>query len=462
MFRGEGESASTTDRAGFQALLEFVTTKKNRVRYVVVYDVTRFSRDMADFFTVRKTLEKYGVSLRSATQPIDETSTGTLMAGVLASMAQFDNDLRRDKTVAGMKAALEGGHWPWKPPNGYRAIGMSGSGVIEPIPEVAPLIARAFEMVASGTYTSEEAREHVGSLGLKGKSGTRIDRQSFHSMLRNVFYIGVVHSPKWGITRRGLHTPIVASEVFHRAQDRLEGRTVSRRQRRRQRVEFPLKGNVLCSACSRPLTASFSTNRSGAKYGYYFCPSCPKVSIRDVELHRLFKALLSDLQPDAGRVHMLLNALRTAWSEKHANIVKSRRAGSREIEELRKKRAKLVDLIADGKLSPDSVRDNIEKIDIEIYGRQATLDAEIDGDLDFDGALWFADQVLEDLAGSWDSLELNGKVGLLAVLFPEKLTFSGKELGTGAISPLFKMFRKENFAEGRLASPTGFEPVLAP
>jgi hypothetical protein len=35
--------------------------------------------------------------LRSATEPIDDTSTGKLMEGVLAAFAQFDNDVRSDE-----------------------------------------------------------------------------------------------------------------------------------------------------------------------------------------------------------------------------------------------------------------------------------------------------------------------------------------------------------------------------
>ena len=45
------------------------------------------------------------------TEPIDDTSTGKLMEGVLAAFAQFDNDVRSDRTRAGMRAALELGRW---------------------------------------------------------------------------------------------------------------------------------------------------------------------------------------------------------------------------------------------------------------------------------------------------------------------------------------------------------------
>ena len=68
-------------------------------------------RDKYDHFVLRSHLQSLGISLRSATEPIDDTSTGKLMEGVFAAFAQFDNDVRSDRTRAGMKAALELGRW---------------------------------------------------------------------------------------------------------------------------------------------------------------------------------------------------------------------------------------------------------------------------------------------------------------------------------------------------------------
>jgi hypothetical protein len=53
--------------------------------------------------------------LRSATEPIDDTSTGKLIDGVLLAFAQFDNDVRSDRTRFGMKAALELGRGVFLP-----------------------------------------------------------------------------------------------------------------------------------------------------------------------------------------------------------------------------------------------------------------------------------------------------------------------------------------------------------
>ena len=86
---------------------------------MVVFNLTRFARDKYDHFALRSHLQSLGISLRSATEPIDDTSTGKLMEGVLAAFAQFDNDVRSDRTRAGMKAALELGRWTFLAPLGY-------------------------------------------------------------------------------------------------------------------------------------------------------------------------------------------------------------------------------------------------------------------------------------------------------------------------------------------------------
>ena len=75
---------------------------------LLLYKFDRLARDVLHAITsVHMLRDKYGVAIKSVTEPIDDTSTGKLMEGVLAAFAQFDNDCRSDPTRAGMKAALE-------------------------------------------------------------------------------------------------------------------------------------------------------------------------------------------------------------------------------------------------------------------------------------------------------------------------------------------------------------------
>lgn len=48
VFVEAGESAKTTARTEFQRMLAFATNPKTRVKVVVVYDLSRFARDMLD------------------------------------------------------------------------------------------------------------------------------------------------------------------------------------------------------------------------------------------------------------------------------------------------------------------------------------------------------------------------------------------------------------------------------
>src|SRR5499433_2849073 len=157
----KAESAKTTDRGELQNLLKYCRTHKGKVHFVIVYNLTRFAREKYDHFALRAHLKSLGISLRSATEPIDDTSTGKLMEGVLAAFAQFDNDVRSDRTRAGMKAALELGRWVFLAPIGYlnapRSIGKS----LIHDPERAPLVRRAFEDYASGRFTKEQLLKHV-------------------------------------------------------------------------------------------------------------------------------------------------------------------------------------------------------------------------------------------------------------------------------------------------------------
>ena len=187
-FHEEGESAKSTDRSQLQNLLTYCRLNKGRVHFVVVFNLTRFARDKYDHFALRSHLQSLGISLRSATEPIDDTSTGKLMEGVLAAFAQFDNDCRSDRTRAGMKAALELGRWVFLAPIGYlnapRAMGKS----LMPDPERAPLVRRAFEEYATGRFTKEQLLKQARAWGLTNRRGRPLTSQAIGVLLRNQLY----------------------------------------------------------------------------------------------------------------------------------------------------------------------------------------------------------------------------------------------------------------------------------
>ena len=178
-FKEEGESAKTTDRTELQNLLKYCRTHKGKVHFVIVYNLTRFAREKYDHFALRAHLKSLGISLRSATEPIDDTSTGKLMEGVLAAVAQFDNDVRSERTRAGMRAALEPGRWTFPAPLGYlNAPKWSGKSLVLD-PERASLVREMFEDYATGRFTKQEVLARTTESGLRTRRGLVLSPQSF-------------------------------------------------------------------------------------------------------------------------------------------------------------------------------------------------------------------------------------------------------------------------------------------
>ena len=314
-FREEGESAKTADRTQLQKLLTFCRANKGRVQFVVVYNLTRFAREKYDHFALRAHLKSLGISLRSATEPIDDTSTGKLMEGVLAAFAQFDNDVRSERTRGGMRAALELGRWPFLAPLGYlNARGAAGKNLM-PDPERAPLIRRAFQDFATGRFTKDEVLQNVNTLGLTTRRGKAVPSQTFDAILRNPVYISQIQVAAFGISKRGEFEPLITEKIFFRVQGILDGRYELTAPRGRNDPDFPLRGYVRCTACGKTLTASWSKGRSDY-YAYYHCRNgCRAVNVAKTKLEDLFVQELARLQPTAGFMRLVKDRVLTAWRE---------------------------------------------------------------------------------------------------------------------------------------------------
>jgi site-specific DNA recombinase len=216
-FRDEGKSAKTIQREEFQKMIKFCHDPANKVGFVVVNDLSRFSRQTTDVLVVRALLEAHGVHLRSVSEPIDETPAGTLMTTVLAGMAQFDNDQKAVRTKTGMLKAASIGRWPHKAPLGYLNVpGEKDGPNIVPDQSAATLIAKAFQMAATGTHTTAEILRNVTQLGLRTAKGKPVPPQTFQKTLVNPIYKGVIHLPEWDFTGPGSFLPLVDPEVFDR------------------------------------------------------------------------------------------------------------------------------------------------------------------------------------------------------------------------------------------------------
>jgi site-specific DNA recombinase len=405
-----------------------------------------------------------GISLRSATEPIDDTSTGKLMEGVLASFAQFDNDVRSDRTRAGMKAALELGRWTFLAPIGYVNTPKSFGKSLIADPERAPIVRQLFEDFAKGQFNKRELLSEVTRQGLRTRKGLPLSWQAFATMLENRLYIGIVDVPDYGVYgKRGDFEPLISEETFYRVQAVLSGRAYTTAPLQRSRPDFPLKGFIRCEKCGRGLTGSWSKGRS-SRYAYYHCrPPCRAVNISSAKLEGLFVDELERFQPTPGYMRVLTESVLRVWQERKASVKKELDQVDRNARAIQQKLDRL-----------DNAFIFAQAIDLETYERQRdrlreelTL-TKIDRhgsqleELDVEGIMAFAERVLPRASDLWVQSSLDQRQRLQRLFFPEGVAFNGNRFDrTGVTAPAFSYLRPIEGANEGVVDLTGIEPVTS-
>ena len=78
---------------------------------MLVTKIDRLARSTSDLYRIVSTLTDKGVAFKVTDDPtIDTTSrTGKLVMGILALIAEFENDIRRERQMDGIKKARERG-----------------------------------------------------------------------------------------------------------------------------------------------------------------------------------------------------------------------------------------------------------------------------------------------------------------------------------------------------------------
>jgi DNA invertase Pin-like site-specific DNA recombinase len=95
-------SGAPSDRPGLQQALDYVRGGD----VLVVWRLDRFGRSLKDQVSCLAALGERGVGFRSLQESIDTTtSTGRLVFSTFGALAEFERDLIRERTIAGLEAA---------------------------------------------------------------------------------------------------------------------------------------------------------------------------------------------------------------------------------------------------------------------------------------------------------------------------------------------------------------------
>ncbi len=459
VFVDRGESAKTADRTEFIKAISFCSQKKNKVQVFIVYKLDRFARKQEDHIGVRATLKKYGTELRSVTEPIDDTPMGKMMEGILSTFAEFDNNVRTERSTNGMRERLKQGIWVWQAPIGYKRLEKGGNLVPDPV--FARYVHMAFEEYAKGTHTYQSVSALLNKRGFRTEKGTPANPQLLEKMLKNPLYYGQIQV--WDFDHKGAFEPIISEQLFNQCQK--SGRKHKPFSMVAKNPEFPLRKLVICSHCKQPITGSRSRGRAGKTYPYYHHHRQDCINARSVakrELEEKFVSYLKEISPSFEYEQAFKEVVLDIWKSNTGKALDRNKEVRQEIEKLEQKKSRIYQLLEEGTYSSEEFVRQRNAISSLIEEKESSLSAVEGGQVDMEGALEYCFAKIRHADQTWLEYENDHEKRLRFqnYIFIENLEFTGEKFGTAKLSPVFSIYQHYLADSSSLVTLRGIEPRL--
>ncbi|MBQ8001873.1 MAG: recombinase family protein, partial [Clostridia bacterium] len=307
IYKDEAQSGTNTERAGFQSLIR--DAKTGLFDTVVIYDISRGSRDVGDWFTFRKLMLGMGIQVISVSQKLGDitNSADFLFELISVGMGQTEVLNNRQKSIDGVAVkAKQGVFLGGTPPLGYDVV--NGNYVINTAE--ARTVRKIFEMYAAG-HSYDDILNALK--GVKGKLGRPLGKNSFSTILRNERYIGtytwnkrkVKLLRKWAggipnpdcVRIEDSIPPIIEKSLWEEVQKRLNANKNATNKAKRT---YLLSGLIKCDACGATFVGHTTKNSKGYEHSSYVCGNkyrthtCNAKNIKAAELETFVCTLLKD------------------------------------------------------------------------------------------------------------------------------------------------------------------------
>lgn len=364
----EARSGTNTDRPGFQRLL--ADARQGKFQAVVVYDISRGSRDVADWFSFRRQMAELGISVYSATNTLGDIDDPNAFLTELISVGLGQHMVlqSRQKSIAGQRIRAERGlHCGGVAPLGYDIV--DGHYVVNE--REAEAVRYIFERYAAGdSYSSIVAA--VADMGVRGKNGKRIENNTLHYILRNERYTGkfiwfdrierhmhkhVGKDNENKVIRTDVIPQLVSQEVWNMVKNRMDAnKRLGSGQRKDGRV-YLLSGLIRCGECGSALSG-VTTVSKGISYPRYICIGKrieKKCKAKNVKADALEKFILDTIRERFLCDEQLYIVAQLFLDQLDKEDTASADSLKKELRELKEKSHTLTELILASGVDPDLV-----------------------------------------------------------------------------------------------------------
>lgn len=493
-FYDEAKTGKNTEREELQKLLAFAIKHAKKIDYVIVFKLNRASRDLQSYVTtVKAVLAGKGISIRSATEPIDDSPIGRFLEGVIVLNGQLDNEIKGSTTTENMKSLAMQGYWQHGPILGYEKHTVLND-LGKPRPTMKPdssavLVIQTLKRYSEGDINPMQLMRYSHEIGLKTKGYTirkgpkkgtkvppkKLSKNAIYDLLRRPEYAGYVHDKFTNYELvAGKHEALISQELYEHNQKLLNRKTVVKKSYSKQNEAYPLKDVLLCPGCNRSYYGSAPKTGGGKSHSArYHCyrPDCKGVKKRSIgikDAHEAWLTLLGQIQPTDGFLRVYKEVLLRQAVKENDRINAKVKAKRGELDEIAATRLSAIEDRVnneDPKLKQE-ISELIDHLDQKKIDKANELDGLLEQQTVQEAKIEYAVNHMQDIAKQWLHADYDLRQRFQSMLFPEGATLdiATMQFGTQKISPLYRYvpIKKDLSAKEKslLVIPRGVEPRL--
>ena len=353
-------------RDGLLALLD--DCEKGLIDYIIVKSISRFSRNTVDSIETVRRLCDMGIYIFFEKENIDTGKMeGELLLSILSSLAESESHSISENEIWSIQKRFRNGTFKISyPPYGYDYI--DGDMVVNP--EQSKVVKRIFDMVLSGSSTSQIAKA-LNAKGIPTRRGGSWTSTTINGMIRNEKYTGDVlfqksYSDEQFTRHRNNgerdqyfvanhHEAIISHEDYDAANAILDRNGAEKgiyADSRKYQNRYCFSGKIICANCG----AVWKRRKISGYFGYACTThltdkdACGMKSIREDSIMAAFTTMLNKLIFARDKVllpyaNSLKNAERTEYLEELNAIEEA-------LEQNQQKRQQVTQLFTKGYLDP--------------------------------------------------------------------------------------------------------------
>jgi site-specific DNA recombinase len=469
-FGGTYESAQTDERKEFTRMIESIKKDKT-VSAIIVCSYDRFSRSGANGIFLLENLRKLGVRIIAVTQKVESfTPTGNFQENLYMLLSRLDNDMRREKSIAGTKSMLQRGFWPHTLPIGYTNLNKNSTADKHKyiINEQGLLLRKAFEWKASGKLSNQQI---IDKLKIKGLN---ITLRNMAWIFANPFYCGyIISSMLPGEVIVGNHPPLITPDLFLQVNNISKQHPVSGVPKDAQNDNLPLKIFLKDYLSSSPFTGYY--NKKKNLYYYKTRDKGTKVNVSASFLNNRFQQILSSIEYNKKYKSKLKEILVDKLQNQYTSNQFDEKINTKRIVELQSQLDTLEERYVLGKIE----KEQYDKFAIKYQEQIDALRYEIEQNKNLSSNLNIAIEkglnIAENISQLWVSSNYIAKQKLQFLVFPDGMQYDkeNKAVRTTRINTIFSQIieqarvleetKKDNLLQdclfGNEVGRTGFEPA---